>query len=77
MSNRIEIGHGIALQFSRAETGDGNTTPTDVWVQFSGADGKSASVSIASLAERSGGVIGAGLRSWASDRINEHLAGRR
>jgi len=71
MANRIDIGHGLALNFT---TKDGSTLPSDVWVQFWGEDGKSAAISIAAEAERMGGVIGAGLRSWASDRINEHMA---
>lgn len=71
MSNRIDIGHGLALNFTRNE---GETIPSDVWIQFSGNDGKSAAISIAAEAERTGSVIGGGLRSWASDRINEHIA---
>lgn len=70
MSNRIEIGHGLALNFTRK---DGETVPSDVWIQFCGEDGKSAAISIAAEAERTGAVIGAGLRSWASDRINEYM----
>lgn len=71
MPNRIDIGHGLALNFTRRE---GETTPSDVWLQFWGSDGKSAAISIAAEAERTGNIIGAGLRSWASDRINEHMA---
>lgn len=70
MTNRIDIGHGLALNFTHKE---GETQPSDVWLQFHGSDGKSAAISIAAEAERTGRVIGAGLRSWASDRINEHL----
>lgn len=71
MTNRIDIGHGLALNFTRKE---GETVPSDVWVQFWGSDGKSAAISIAAEAERTGHIIGAGLRSWASDRINEYMA---
>src|SRR5215471_8574368 len=60
MANRIELGHGLVLNFTRK---DGETVPSDVWVQFWGADGKSAAISIAAEAERTGGIIGAGLRS--------------
>jgi hypothetical protein len=73
MSNRIEIGHGLALNFTSKE---GETVPSDVWVQFWGEDGKSAAISIAAEAERTGRIIGAGLRSWASDRINEYMAAK-
>lgn len=73
MSNRIEIGHGLVLNFTRKE---GEAVPSDVWVQFWGADGKSAAISIAAEAERTGHIIGAGLRSWASDRIHEYMAAK-
>jgi hypothetical protein len=71
MTNRIDIGHGLALNFtSKAD----ETVPSDVWLQFRGSDGKSAAISVAAAAERTGPIIAGGLRSWASDRINEHLA---
>ena len=73
MSNRINIGHGLALNFT---TKAGEAVPSDVWIQFHGEDGKSAAISIAAEAERTGAIIGGGLRSWASDRINEHMAAR-
>ena len=73
MNNRIEIGHGLALNFTRKE---GEAVPSDVWLQFLGEDGKSAAISIAAAAERTGHIIGAGLRSWASDRINEYQAAK-
>jgi len=73
MRNRIYIGHGLSLNFTRK---DGETIPSDVWVQFWGDDGKSAAISIAAAAEQTGRVIGAGLRSWASDRINEYMAAK-
>lgn len=68
MNNRIEIGHGLVINLTSKE---GESIPSDVWLQFYGSDGKSAAVSIAAEAERTGSIIGAGLRSWASDRINE------
>lgn len=73
MSNRIDIGYGLALNFTcRA----GETSPSDVWIQLHGSDGKSAAISIAAEAERTGNIIGGGLRSWASDRIEEHMAAK-
>lgn len=71
MSNRIDIGHGLVLNFTRKA---GETAPSDVWIQFWGSDGKSAAISIAAQIERTGNVIGAGLQSWASDRIVQHMA---
>lgn len=71
MNNRIDIGHGLALNFTRRS---GETVPRDVWIQFHGSDGKSAAISIAAEAEKTGHVIGGGLRSWAGDRIEEHMA---
>lgn len=71
MNNRIEIGHGLALNFTSVS---GSTVPSDVWIQFWGEDGKSAAISIAAEANKTGAIIGAGLRSWASDRINEYMA---
>lgn len=73
MSNRIDIGYGLSLSFTRK---DGESVPSDVWLQFSGTDGKSAAISIAAEAERTGRIIGAGLRSWASDRIEERMAAK-
>lgn len=73
MNNRIDIGYGLALNFTKREA---ETVPSDVWLQFRGEDGKSAAISIAAEAERTGHIIGAGLRSWASDRINEHMAAK-
>lgn len=73
MNNRIEIGHGLALQFT---TTGGSTVPSDVWIQFQGEDGKAASISIAAMAERSGAIIGGGLRSWAHDRIDQYMAAK-
>jgi len=73
MTNAMNIGHGLRLNFTRKE---GETVPSDVWIQFWGEDGKSAAISIAAEAERTGNIIGAGLRSWASDRINEHMAAK-
>lgn len=69
--SEVNIGHGITLNFTRKE---GEASPSDVWIHLSGGDGKSATISTAAMAERMGGVIGAGLRSWASDRINDHMA---
>lgn len=71
MTNQLDIGHGMSLTFSKDV---GKTVPIDVWINFKGEDGKSASISIAAYAERTGAVIGGGLRSWASDRINEYMA---
>ena len=72
--NQIEIGHGLVLKFTWQV---GDAVPSDVWVQFYGEDGKSAAISIAAQAERSGSITGAAMRSWASDRINEYIgAGR-
>lgn len=71
MTNRINIGHGLALNFTREE---GEAAPSDVWLQFSAADGRSAVINIAAEGARRGGVIGDSLSSWASDRINDHLA---
>jgi hypothetical protein len=71
--NRIDLGHGLALGFTCEES---STVPNDVWVQFHGEDGKSSAISIAAEAERMGGIIGAGLRSWASDRINEYMTAK-
>ncbi len=71
MSNRIDIGHGLVLNFTKKSD---EKVPSDVWIQFWGSDGKSAAISIAAEAERTGTIIGAGLRSWASDRINEFWA---
>jgi hypothetical protein len=73
MSNRIDIGYGLALNFTRK---DGETVPSDVWIQFHGEDGKSTAISIAAEADRTGHIIGAGLRSWASDRINEYMTAK-
>jgi hypothetical protein len=56
MNNRIDIGFGLALNFTRK---DGETVPSDVWLQFQGEDGKSAAISIAAEAERVGHLIGA------------------
>lgn len=61
---------GLSLRFT--QTSDGKR---DVWLNFvSVDDGKSCSLSIAAIADRSGSIVGAALRGWASDRINDHLA---
>lgn len=73
MTNVIDIGYGMRLNFT---TTSASTVPSDVWVQFWGDDGKSAAISIAAEAERVGGIIGAGLRSWARDRIDEYMAAK-
>lgn len=73
MSNTIDIGHGLRLNFT-CKTGE--TVPSDVWIQFCGDDGRSAAISVAAEAERTGPVIGGGLRSWASDRIDEYMAAK-
>lgn len=73
MTNTIDIGHGLRLNFTRKA---GEAVPSDVWIQFWGDEGKSAAISIAAEAERTGPVIGGGLRSWASDRINEYMAAK-
>jgi len=75
MSNVLDLGHGLSLTFTRDATND-NAVPTDVWVNFRGEDGKAASISIAAYVEKTGSIIGGGLRSWASDRINEHMAAK-
>lgn len=62
--------NGLTIKFT--QTSDGKR---DVWLNFvSAEDGKSCSLSVAAMAERSGSIIGAALRGWASDRISEHLA---
>jgi hypothetical protein len=73
MSNTLEIGHGLKLNFTREAA---KTLPSDIWIWFTGSDGKSAGISVAALAEKTGTIIGEGLRSWASDRINDHMAAK-
>ena len=77
MTNQLDIGHGMSLTFTKRSD---ETVPSDVWVNFKGEDGKSASFSIAAYAKKAAAtgalIIAAGLRSWASDRINEFWAAK-
>lgn len=43
----------------------------DVWLHFKSENGKSAMLSVAAMAEKKGGIIGAALRGWAEDRVAE------
>ena len=60
--------NGLHYQVTKSENG------RDVWLHFKAADGMSCGLSIAALAEKSGPLIGKALRSWASDRLEEHDA---
>jgi hypothetical protein len=73
MTTTLEIRHGLKLNFTKKE---GETLPSDVWICFTGSDGKSASISIAAYAQKTGPVTGGALRSWASDRINDYMAAK-
>lgn len=70
MSNLVNIGHGMTLGFTK----NNETGSRDAWLYFKSEDGKSASLSIAALAESRAGIVGMALKEWARDRINERMA---
>jgi hypothetical protein len=43
----------------------------DVWLTFASPSGKSASLSVAALADARGPITGAALREWAADQIEK------
>lgn len=57
---------GMKLQLNALEL---SADEHDVWLTFKASDGKIASISIAALAEKHGGIVGAALRQWAADQL--------
>lgn len=44
----------------------------DIWLEFTDGKGRRANFSVAAIAERSVGTIGATVTAWAEDRIADH-----
>ncbi len=43
----------------------------DVWLTFKSESGRTASLSVASLAEKRGGIVGAALIEWAAETLRD------
>lgn len=41
----------------------------DVWLSFTSSSGKTGAISLASLSEKRGGIVGAAIREWAAETI--------
>lgn len=62
--------NALGPTFHITTAGDGSH---DVWLDFVGDNGKSCSLSIASIADRSGPIVRDALRGWAARAIEAKI----